>query len=148
MGLTHATLLYSLPTTFNNRPRRTGFRRRRKIASLDGQRNCPPGTQFLPRSNGTNNLNFAFVADVSAVITLTQPSPGIVDINGTITLKPNATYWVCAIAGLFFLIPWAVNFLYWIMDPRTNYQIALDRVELPGDPTAPPLAEYVPRMPT
>lgn len=97
--------------------------------------------------NGTNNLNFAFVADVSAVITLTQPSPGVVDINGTITLKPNATYWVCAIAGLFFLIPWAVNFLYWIMDPRNNYQMALDRVETPGAANAPPIINYAPKMP-
>jgi len=92
--------------------------------------------------NGTNNLNFAFVCDVSAVITLTQPSPGLVDINGTITLKPNTIYWVCAIFGLFFSFPWVVNFLYWIIDPRTNYQMALDRVELPGDANAPPVATY------
>ena len=90
--------------------------------------------------NGTNNLSFAFLAELSAVVTLTQPSPGIVDINGTITLKPNGTYWVCAIIGLFVWPIWAINFPYFIIDPRNNYQIALDRVELPNDPNVPPVA--------
>ncbi len=98
--------------------------------------------------NGTNNLNFAFVGDLSAVITLTQPSPGIVDMNGTITLKPNQTFWVCAIVGAFCLwFMWGVNFLYFIMDPRNNYQMAIDRVELPGDANAPPIINYAPKLP-
>jgi hypothetical protein len=93
----------------------------------------------LTVENGTNNLSFAFFADLSAVITLTQPSPGIVDINGTITLKPNTTYWVCVIFGLFFWPIFFANFLYFIIDPRNNYQMALDRVELPCDPNVPPV---------
>lgn len=97
--------------------------------------------------NGTNNLTFAFVCDVLAVITLTQPSPGIVDINGTITLKPNAICWVCVILGLIFWFPLIVACLYWIIDPRNNYQMAIDRVELPGDANAPPIINYAPKMP-
>ena len=82
-------------------------------------------------NNGTNNLNFAFAGDLSAVITLTQPSPGIVDINGAIALKPNQLFWICAIVGAFCLwFLWGINFQYFIIDPRNNYQVAIDRVQV------------------
>jgi hypothetical protein len=84
---------------------------------------------------GSNNLNFAFVAEVNAEITLTQPAPGLVDIQGIVTLAPNAFFWICAVAGLFCLwFLWFFNVMYFVMDPRVNYQLALDRVQLrPAD---------------
>ena len=94
-------------------------------------------------TNGTNNLNFAFVGDLSAVITLTQPSPGIVDVNGTITLKPNGVFWICAVAGLCIIFSWGINLMYFILDPRNNYQMALDRIDvLPNTGPAPPPKPY------
>ena len=91
--------------------------------------------------DGTNNLNFSFVGDLSAEITLTQPSAGVIDMAGTITLKANAVFWICGIVGLFCLwFLWIANVLYFTMDPRSNYQTALDRVDLPqtGQPDLPP----------
>ena len=92
--------------------------------------------------NGTNNLNFAFVGDLSAVVTLTEPSEGIIDINATITLKPNTVFWVCAVGGIFCLMfMWFVNLMYFILDPRPNYQMALDQIDLsplPNGPAPPP----------
>lgn len=88
------------------------------------------GNTFRVR-NGTNNLNFAFVAEVNAEITLTQPAPEIVDIQGRITLAPNAFFWIMAVTGAFCLwFLWGFNVLYFVMDPRANYQTALDRVQL------------------
>ena len=90
------------------------------------------GNMFRIR-NGTHNLNFAFVAEVNAEITLTQPAPGLVDVYGTITLSPNAFFWIMGIAGLFCLwFLWVFNVFYFVMDPRPNYQTALDRVQFPN----------------
>ncbi len=89
------------------------------------------GNTFRVR-NGTMNLNFAFVAEVYAEISLTQPAPGFVDIQGTVTLTPNAFFWIMGITGLFCLwFLWGFNVLFFVMDPRPNYQLALDRVRLP-----------------
>ena len=92
--------------------------------------------------NGTNNLTFAFVGDLTAIVTLTQPSQGVVDINAVITLKPNALFWFCAIVGFFCLwFMWSVNLMYFLLDPRSNYQLALDRIQLlpvSGEPVPPP----------
>ena len=92
--------------------------------------------------NGTNNLNFAFVGDLSATVILTQPSPGLIAVNVTITLKPNSLFWICGVVGLFCLwFMWAVNLMYFILDPRSNYQMAIDRIQLPpigGNPVPPP----------
>jgi hypothetical protein len=86
-------------------------------------------------TNGTQNLNFSFVADLTAEVTLTQPAPGIVDLNGTITLTPNTFFWIMGIVGLFCLwFLWGFNILYFVMDPRPNYQAALDRVSTEHDP--------------
>jgi hypothetical protein len=88
------------------------------------------GNTFRVR-NGTNNVNFAFVADITAEIVLSQPAPGIVDLHGTITLTPNTFFWIMAVTGAFCLwFLWGFNILYFIMDPRTSYQLALDRVQL------------------
>jgi hypothetical protein len=87
--------------------------------------------------NGKNNLNFGFVAEISAQIALTQPAPGTIDIAGTVTLSPNAFFWICAIAGFFCLwFLWVFNIFYFVMDPRPNYQSALDRVQF-GPAAAP-----------
>jgi hypothetical protein len=92
--------------------------------------------------NGTNNLNFAFIADVSAQVTLTQPAPQIIDMHGMITLKPNAFFWIMGITGLFCLwFLWGFNILFFVMDPRANYQTALDRVDL-GLDGVPPIQPY------
>ena len=86
--------------------------------------------------NGSKNLNFAFVADVNAEIVLTQPTPGVINLNGTITITPNAFFWIMAITGAFCLwFLWGFNILYFVMDPRANYQLALDRVRF-DDPSA------------
>jgi hypothetical protein len=88
--------------------------------------------------NGTNNVNFSFVAEVAADVALTQPAPGIVEINGTITLTPNTFFWIMGVAGFFCLwFLWIFNILYFVMDPRPQYQTALDRVHLPGTAAAP-----------
>ncbi|HET8773365.1 MAG TPA: hypothetical protein VFP80_06230, partial [Thermoanaerobaculia bacterium] len=93
------------------------------------------GNAFRVR-NGTMNLNFAFVAEVNAEIALGQPAPGFVDVQGTVTLSPNTFFWIMAITGLFCLwFLWGFNVLYFVMDPRPNYQAALDRVQL--SPQAP-----------
>ena len=92
--------------------------------------------------NGTNNLNFAFIADVSAEVSLTQPAPDTIDLHGTITLKPNSFFWITAITGFFCLwFLWGFNILFFIMDPRANYQTALDRVDL-GLDGVPPARPY------
>ena len=94
------------------------------------------GNTFRIR-NGTINLNFAFVAEVYAEITLTQPADGIVDIQGTITLTPNTFFWIMAITGAFCLwFLWGFNILFFVMDPRPNYQAALDRLSLDVPSTA------------
>lgn len=83
--------------------------------------------------NGANNVNFSFVAEVNAEVALTQPSAGVVEINGTITLTPNTFFWIMGIAGLFCLwFLWIFNILFFVMDPRPSYQTALERVQLPG----------------
>ena len=88
------------------------------------------GNTFRIR-NGTNNVNFAFVADVNAEVVLTQPAPGIVDVSGTITATPNAFFWIMGVTGLFCLwFLWGFNVLFFVLDPRPNYQNALDRVQL------------------
>lgn len=87
--------------------------------------------------NGTKNLNFGFVADVTAEITLTQPGPGIVDVHGTINLAPNTFFWIMGVTGFFCLwFLWGFNILYFVMDARPSYQAALDRV--PTEKDAPP----------
>lgn len=86
-------------------------------------------------TNGTKNVNFAFVAEFTAEISLTQPAPDIVDVQGTITIRPNAFFWVSLVIGFFCLwFLWVFNVFYFVMDPRQNYQTALDRVQLKGDP--------------
>ncbi len=93
------------------------------------------GNTFLVRS-GTANLNFAFMAETLAEIVLTQPAPGIVDVQGTITLTPNTFFWIMAVTGAFCLwFLWGFNVLYFMMDPRPSYQSALDRVRF-DDPSA------------
>lgn len=88
--------------------------------------------------NGTLNLNFAFVANVNAQIMLTQPAPNTVDIHGTITLSPNTFFWVVGVLGLFCLwFLWVFNIFYFMMDPRVNYQLALDRADLAGHASGP-----------
>lgn len=94
----------------------------------------------LKVKNGSANLNFAFVAEIHADVVLTQPAPGLVDVQATITLNPNAFFWICAVVGLFCLwFLWVFNLFYFVMDPRPNYQTALDRVQLPrgGTPVDP-----------
>ncbi|HEX7831702.1 MAG TPA: hypothetical protein VF787_18755 [Thermoanaerobaculia bacterium] len=86
-------------------------------------------------TNGTKNVNFAFVAEFTAEISLTQPAPDIVDVQGTITIRPNTFFWVSLVIGFFCLwFLWVFNVFYFVMDPRMNYQTALDRVQLKGDP--------------
>jgi hypothetical protein len=93
------------------------------------------GNTFLVR-NGTANVNFSFMADVYAEVSLTQPVPGIVDVQGTITLTPNTFFWIMAVTGAFCLwFLWGFNILYFVMDPRPTYQSALDRVRF-DDPSA------------
>jgi hypothetical protein len=87
--------------------------------------------------NGNRNLNFSFVADINAELTFTQPAPGMIDVQGVITLTPNAFFWISGVAGLFCLwFLWAFNVMFFVMDPRANYQMALDRVNLKDE--APP----------
>ena len=84
--------------------------------------------------NGTLNLNFAFVANVNAQIALTQPAPDTIDMHGTVTLSPNTFFWLMGILGFFCLyFLWGFNIFYIMMDPRVNYQLALDRVDLTGN---------------
>ncbi|HEX2832834.1 MAG TPA: hypothetical protein VHW00_07455 [Thermoanaerobaculia bacterium] len=86
--------------------------------------------------NGKTNVNFGFVAEIRAQITLTQPEPGIVDISGVIRLSPNSFFWICAVAGFFCLwFLWVFNIFYFVMDPRPHYQTALDRMPLGSSPT-------------
>ena len=93
------------------------------------------GNTFRVR-NGTKNVNFAFVAEFTADITLTQPAEGTIDITGTITLAPNSFFWIMLIVGFFCLwFLWGFNVAYFVIDPRTSYQMALDRVQL-GLPNA------------
>ena len=85
--------------------------------------------------NGTQNVNFAFVAEMTAEISMTQPAPGIVDVHGTITITPNTFFWIMAIVGLFCLwFLWVFNLFFFIMDPRPSYQAALDRISTENDP--------------
>src|SRR5436190_22782027 len=39
--------------------------------------------------NGTNNVNFSFVAEVMADVALTQPAPGIVNATSAMTSATN-----------------------------------------------------------
>lgn len=85
-------------------------------------------------TNGTKNVNFAFVAEFTADITLTQPAPDIVDVQGTIIITPNTFFWVSLVVGFFCLwFLWVFNIFYFVMDPRLNYQTALDRVQVKGE---------------
>jgi len=87
--------------------------------------------------NGINNLSFSFVGDLSATVSVSQPSAGVVDLNGTITLRPNALFWISAVTGALCLwFMWLMNLMYFILDPRVNYQAALDRIQIPtsGEP--------------
>ena len=91
--------------------------------------------------NGTQNLNFAFMSELRADIVLTQPTPGVVDINGTIVSTPSTFFWICLIVGFFCLwFLWLFLILFYTCDPRTNYQTAVDRVAsiLAGPPPTMP----------
>lgn len=81
--------------------------------------------------SGTNNLNFAFIGDLDAEVVLTQPEPYTIDMSGTVTLRPNTFFWIMGIGGFFCLwFLWGFSVLYFVMDPRVNYQRALDAVDL------------------
>ena len=84
-------------------------------------------------SSGTNNLNFAFIGEVDAQVVLTQPEPHTIDMSGTVTLSPNVFFWITGIGGFFCLwFLWGFNVLFFVIDPRANYQRALDAVDLDG----------------
>jgi len=101
------------------------------------------GNTFLI-DNGTLNLNFAFVANVNAQVMLTQPAPNTIDINGTVNLSPNTFFWIMGVLGFFCLwFLWGFNIFYFMMDPRVNYQLALDRADLSGNVSGtPPVQPY------
>ena len=65
----------------------------------------------------------------------------MVDVQGTIALTPSTFFWIMAVTGAFCLwFLWGFNILFFVMDPRPNYQAALDRAQveldapLTGDP--------------
>ncbi len=81
--------------------------------------------------DGNNNLPFGFVADVNASVIVKKVSDDTWELDAQITLQPNQLFWITAIVGIFCLqFLWVFNVLYFVIDPRTNYQKALDRIDL------------------
>lgn len=82
---------------------------------------------------GNNNLSFGFTADVNAYVIVKSVSEETYEFDAQITLQPNQLFWITAIVGIFCLqFLWIFNVFYFVIDPRTNYQRALDRVSLPA----------------
>ena len=79
---------------------------------------------------GNNGVNFAFSADLEALINVRESSPNKFDILATINWKPNGLFWACLIIGFFvFGILWIVPLLYIFIDPTQAYQQMLFRIQ-------------------
>lgn len=78
---------------------------------------------------GANGVNFAFTANIEAVINLRQSTPGKYEFFGTLNWSPNAMFWICLIAGFVIVIPWLIPLLYLFIEPSNAYQQALFRVQ-------------------
>ena len=121
--------------------------------------------------NGTVGVSFPFVADFDARMTVLERGSGVYDVECSITMIPNTVFWICAIVGFFCLwFLWGVNVLYFVVDPRSPYEQALQRLEMelatPGSaipstfapsgpqppsgypPAPPPFQSYPPMPPT
>lgn len=79
--------------------------------------------------DGNNNLSFGFVAEVNALVTVKTVGDDTYEFDAQITLQPSQLFWVTTIAGIFCLqFLWVFTVLYFVIDPRTHYQKALDRI--------------------
>jgi len=79
---------------------------------------------------GNNGVNFAFTADIDALVNIKENSPSKFDIIATINWKPNGAFWACLIIGFFvFGILWIIPFLYIFVDPSQAYQQMLFRIQ-------------------
>lgn len=79
---------------------------------------------------GANGVNFAFTANLDALINVRQSAPNKYEFFGTINWSPNGLFWACLIIGFFiFGILWIVPMLYLFLDPSQAYQQTLFRVQ-------------------
>jgi len=85
-----------------------------------------PGTFKITQGNA--NVQFAFLANMAANVTV-QTMLGGYTITTYINMSPNVWFWVCAVAGFFFVIPWIGNVLYFFIDPTQQYTQALNFVQ-------------------
>lgn len=81
-------------------------------------------------TNGNENVQFAFIANINADINI-QPFPGGYDITSYIKTTPNLLFWICAIVGFFFLwFLWIVCLLFFFVDPSSQYMRALNSIQI------------------
>lgn len=80
--------------------------------------------------DGKRNLDFCYVADITATVTLLQSAPDTIDLNGEIMMEPNQLFFVFGVVSLFCLYFMLIfDVLYFVVNPTRNYQLALDRVD-------------------
>jgi len=79
---------------------------------------------------GNNRINFAFNADIEAIITVRENLPNKFDLFAAINWKPNGFFLGCLIIGFFvFGILWIIPLLYLFIDPSQAYQQKLYRIQ-------------------
>jgi uncharacterized protein (DUF1330 family) len=95
------------------------------------------GGQVFPRGgtieviDGNAGVSCAFVAKFQAFVSITRnkKKENTFDIDCQIRWSPNSIFWICLIAGLCLVFTWIGNLLYLFIDPVSQYQQALDRVQ-------------------
>lgn len=80
--------------------------------------------------DGFAGVQFSFVCDGKSEVQVQQREGDRYDVEVKIKIEPNSTFWVCAVVGFFCLgFMWVANVLYFVLDPTSPYQDALDQLQ-------------------
>ncbi len=89
------------------------------------------GSNSITITNGKDGIPMAFGADINANLVIRQMQENQYEIVGNVERKPNTVFWICLVAGFFFLWPlWIVNLMYFGINPLSSYQQALNSVQV------------------
>jgi hypothetical protein len=87
-------------------------------------------------TQGNQGVNFAFTANLEAIVSVKEAPNDQIEVMANINWKPNGIFWACLIIGFFiFGILWIIPLLYLFLDPTSTYQQALFSIpnNLPRD---------------
>lgn len=79
---------------------------------------------------GNAGINFSFVANIRAAVSVTLLNPGSYQVAAVIVWNPNIWVWICLLVGWFVLgLAWIISALYLFVDPAPVYYRTLSQVE-------------------